>query len=212
MGLLSRLKDISTGKLLAFLDEAERPEQIIPQLLDELSDQQQALRNAEAKSLSAVRNAQRRLEETMGRSLRLERGAELAIRKGEDDTAREALREQLKIENIIPRQREQVEQAQQILDDVRERSRAMDEQIAAVKEKRNTLKSAPDTPPHSSEPLLRKVAMMEERIIEEEAGLEARREVYQRRRSLDERLLELERNEEIENRLNNIRKEQNHDG
>jgi phage shock protein A len=122
MGLLSRLKDISSGKLLAFLDEAEHPEQMIPLLLNELSTQQKALHTAEAKSLAAVRAAQRRLEETLGRVLRLERGAELALKKGEEETAREALREQLKVEQLVPQQREQVERAQKILDDVRERS------------------------------------------------------------------------------------------
>lgn len=210
MGLLTRLKNISTGKLIAFLDGAERPEQLIPQLLDELSSQQQALRNAEVKSLTAVRAAQRRLEETMGRALRLERGAELALSKGEEDTAREALREQIKVEQTIPRQREQVEQAQKIMDDVREQSDALREQIETVKEKQARLKTTPPppAPPSSSEPLLRKVAEMEERIVAEETELEARREVFQRKRSLDERLLELECSQEIEMRLHTMKKEE----
>lgn len=210
MGLLSRLKDISTGKLITFLDEAERPEQLIPQLLDELSSQRQALRNAETKSLTAVRAAQRRLEETMGRALRLKRGAELALSKGEEATAREALREQIKVDQAVPRQREQVEQAQKILDNVREQSGALREQIVAVKEKQARLKATP--PPSvsssSSEPLLRKVAQMEERTVSEEIEQEARREVFQRKRSLDERLIELERSEEIEKRLNLMKKDE----
>ena len=214
MGLLARLKNISTGKLMAFLDEAERPEEMIPQLLNELYNQQHALRNAEAKSLAAVRNAQRRMEETMGRALRLERGAELALKKGEEDTAREALREQIKVENNLPQQRKQVEQAQTILDDVRERGNALIAQIDALKEKRDQLNAIPPppAPPPSSKPLLDQVAKIEEHIVAKEAELEAHQEVYQRKRSLDERLLELERNEEIEKRLNHIRKEQDHDG
>ncbi|VGO11623.1 Phage shock protein A [Pontiella desulfatans] len=209
MGLLSRLKDISTGKVKAFLDEAERPEEMIPQLLNELQSQQQALRNAEAKSLTAVRAAQRRLEETMGRALRLERGAELALKKGEEETAREALREQLKVEQVVPRQREQVEQAQKILDDVRERGNALKAQIALVKEKEVQLKTRPEPAlsPDRTEPLLKKVAEMEERVLTEEAEAEANREVNQnlRKRSLDERLFELEKNDEIEKRLNQIK-------
>lgn len=208
MGLLSRLKNISTGKLLAFLDEVERPEQMIPQLLEELSSQQKALTHAQAKSLTAVRAAQRRLEETMGRALRLERGAELAMTKGEEETAREALREQLKVEQMLPRQRDQVEQAQQILDDVRERSNALKEQIRVVEEKEAQLKTtAPSPVTPSPEPLLRKVAQMEEQLVEKETELEARHEVFQRKRSLDERLLELERNEEVEERLTVLKKD-----
>lgn len=216
MGLLSRLKDISTGKLLAFIDEAEHPEQMIPQLLDELSSQQKALQNAEGKSLAAVRAAQRRLEETLGRTLRLKRGAELAVKKGEEETAREALREQLKAEQIVPRQREQVEQAQAVLDNVRERSNALKAHIAVVKQKELQLKTIPGTaaPTESVEPLLHRIAQMEDRVLAEETEIEVAREVTQsmRKRSLDERLLELEKNDEIEQRLNHIRKEQHHDG
>jgi phage shock protein A len=212
MGLLSRLKDISAGKLLAFLDEAEHPEQLIPQLLNELSIQQKALHNAEAKSLAAVRAAQRRLEETLGRILRLERGAELAVKKDEEETAREALREQLKVEQIVPRQREQVEQAQKILDDVRERSNALKEQVALVKRKEVHLKtmSRPALKTDHTEPLLRKVAQMEERVLGEETLIAVTREVNQsmRKRSLDERLIELEKNDEIETRLHQIKKGQ----
>jgi phage shock protein A len=212
MGLLSRLKDISAGKLLAFLDEAEHPEQLIPQLLNELSIQQKALHNAEAKSLAAVRAAQRRLEETLGRILRLERGAELAVKKDEEETAREALREQLKVEQIVPRQREQVEQAQKILDDVRERSNALKEQVALVKRKEVHLKtmSQPALKTDHTEPLLTKVAQMEERVLGEETLIAVTREVNQsmRKRSLDERLIELEKNDEIETRLHQIKKGQ----
>ena len=216
MGLLSRLKDISTGKLLAFLEEAEDPELIIPQLLHELYSQQKALHNAEAKSLAAVRAAQRKLDETLGRALRLERGAELALKNGEEETAKEALREQVNVEATLPTQRDQVAQSQSILDNARERSLVLKEQIALLKEKKNTLKNRPTpTPQASTEPLLRHVAQMEEKVLTEEAELEARREVFQRRRSLDERLLELEKNDEIETRLKTIKqdlgKDSNHD-
>ena len=213
MGLLSRLKEISTGKLLAFLDEAERPEVMIPQLLKELGDQQRALQTAEAKSLAAVRAAQRKLEETLGRIQRLERGAELALMKGEEATAREALQEQVKLEKGLERQRKQVEQSQAILDDVRERKSELTAQIAAVQEKREQLQTTPGgVLPAAPESLLNKVARMEERVAEDEAGVDARREVGQRKRSLDERLIELERNDEIETRLNTLRKEQFNDG
>lgn len=213
MGLLSRLKDISTAKLVAFLEKSEQPEQLIPQLQDELVKQQKVLRNAEVKSLAAVRAAQRRLEETMGRALRLERGAELALKKEDEATAREALREQVRVENTLPDQRRQVEQAQQILDDVRERTAVTRKQIAVINEKKDQLKNRvrPTAQPFvdSTEPLLNQVAKMEERVHAEEAEQEARQEVNQdlRKLSLDERLLDLEKNEELDRRLAHLKKD-----
>jgi phage shock protein A len=213
MGLLSRLKNISTPKLVAFLEESDQPELLIPQLQDELIKQLKALRNAEVKSLTAVRAAQRRLEETMGRALRLERGAELALKKGDEATAREALREQVRLENTLPEQRRQVEQVQKILDDVRERTAVTKKQIELVEEKKEQLKirRRPIEKPliDSTEPLLNQVARMEEDVYAEEAELAARQAVTRdlRKRSLDERLLELEKNEELNRRLAHLKKD-----
>lgn len=217
MGLLSRLKDISTPKLVAFLEESEQPEQLIPQLQTELMKQQKALRNAEVKSLTAVRAAQRRLEETMGRALRLERGAELALKKGDEATAREALREQVRVENTLQELRRQVEQAQKILDDVRESSVVIKKQMTVVTEKKEQLKNRVRPPAKSyidsTEPLLNQVAKMEEQIQAEEAGNEARHEVNRdlRKKSLDERLLDLEKNEELDRRLAHLKKDMQKD-
>jgi phage shock protein A len=212
MGLLSRLQEISTGKLLAFLEKAEHPELLIPQLLQELGEQQRALHTAEAKSLATVRSAQRKLEETMGRSLRMERGAQLALAKGEETTAREALREQIKIEKQIPQQRNQVEQAQKILDEVRERKNALQAQADAVRQLQTRTQSTPPPPLPPSDSLLSQVAQMDESVAVAEAECDARQETFQRKRSLDERLIELERTHEVEKRLNHLRKDQNHDG
>jgi phage shock protein A len=65
-----------------------------------------------------------------------------------------------------------------------------------------------------TEPLLMKVAQMEERVLGEETLNAVTLEVNQsmRKRSLDERLIELEKNEEIETRLNQIKQGKNHDG
>ena len=214
MGLLSRLKDISTPKLIAFLEESDQPERLIPQLQDELIKQQKALWNAEVKSLTVVRAAQRQLEETMGRALRLQRGAELALKKGDEATTREALREQVRVENTLPKQRRQVEQTQQILDEVRERTTITKKQIAILHEKKDLLKnwaarSSAQPSVDTSEPLLNQVAKMEECIHTNEVEQDARHEVNEdlRKRSLDERLLELEKNEELDRRIALLKKD-----
>lgn len=221
MGLLSRLKAVSTGKLLAFLDQADDPERTLAQLLPEMEGQLTALRQAEAKSLTAVRADQRRLEETLGRALRLERGAELALKKGEAETAREALRAQLRVEAQLPPLQHQVERTQQVLDEVRERRAILREQMVLLKNKRAQLSTrtqiARPVLCTTAEPMLERIARMEERTLLEAAALEVRREVAQqvRKRSLDERLLALERENEIETRLQQMKQgeeRQDHDG
>jgi phage shock protein A len=205
MGLLSRLSSISTGKLLAFLEEAEHPETMLPQLLTELSNHQKALRQAEAKSLAAVKAAQRKLDEMQGRANRYERGAELALKKGDETTAREALREQLNIEKNLPPLLKQVQQAQQILDNVRLQSATLATQIDAIQEqgkRLNILKTQPAANTTPNPRLLDQVARMEEKTTQQELTAEAQRELLQHKPSLEERILKLE----VDERLNNLKK------
>ena len=208
MSLLARLKKISTGKLLAFLDASAHPEQVVPQLVKELLSQRQALRNAEAKSLSVVRSAQRKLEETLGRALRMEHGAELALANNDELTAREALGEQIRVEASIPALRKQVANAQQILDDTRARARELNRQIDFVNERGELIRQQLNMqklqlPVHQAPPLLQAVARMEASHDEQEIAADARREVrnHAHRHSLDERLLELETSTEVNRRL-----------
>lgn len=205
MGLLSRLKQISTGKLLAFLDDSSHPEQLVPQLIEELQSQQLAVRNAEGKSVAAVRSAQKKLEATLGRAIRMQRGAELALKNGDDQTAREALREQIRIEKEVPSLQDRVAKVQQILNATRAQKIDLRRQIASVKERGELIRyqlQSTQSPalPRKESSLLKKVALLEENLSNEQLLSEARLEIHQSR-SLDERLIDLERAAEISRRL-----------
>lgn len=101
MGQIDRLKRITMARIEAFLDSLETPELILPQLLKELSDNVNSAVNAEAKSLTAVKAAQRRLDEATGRVLRFEKGATRAVVADEIETARQALAAQIEAEQMV---------------------------------------------------------------------------------------------------------------
>lgn len=109
MGKIDRLKRITLARIEAFLDSLEKPELILPQLLNEMEQQMREAAAAKAKALSAVKGARRRLDEAAGRSLRLERGAALAVRAGDLKTARQALAAQLEAEQQYQRHQTELE-------------------------------------------------------------------------------------------------------
>ena len=98
MGLISRLKRITRGRIEAFLDAVEKPEVVLPQLITEMAAKLKQAANAEAKALTAVKGAQRKCDEADGRTARMAKGSELALKAGELDTARQALAAQLQAE------------------------------------------------------------------------------------------------------------------
>lgn len=112
MGLTARLKQVTKARVEAFLDRAEDPATVFPRLVNELGAQIQALKHAEAKAMSAVKSAQRKLDEVSGREARLEKGAELALKLGDEQTAREALTVQVKLAGVKTERARAVEQAE----------------------------------------------------------------------------------------------------
>ena len=98
MGRIDRLKLITKARIEAFLCSIEKPEVILPQLIREMSDKINEAAKAESKALSAVKADRRRLDAAAGRIDRFEKGAILAIKANENDTARQAIAAQIEAE------------------------------------------------------------------------------------------------------------------
>lgn len=112
MGKIDRLKRITMARIEAFLNSLEKPELILPQLLNEMERQVREAAAAKAKALSAVKGARRRLDEAVGKSLRLEQGAALAVRADDLKTARQALAAQIEAEQQHQRHQAELEAAE----------------------------------------------------------------------------------------------------
>ncbi len=119
-GLISRLKNITVPRIRAFLETVDEPEEVFPQLVREMQRGIDDAVKAESKALAALKANQRRLDESMGRSLRLEKGAEMALRQGDETLAREALSEQIKADSAIDNQRLALAQSESALQQAHE--------------------------------------------------------------------------------------------
>lgn len=190
MSILGRMKRVTTGKLEVFLSRAENPEVVFPQLLREMEDQVRAATEAEAKAMASAKAAARDLEQTVDKLDKMVKGAQSALKQGDEATAREAIEAQLKLEAEKTRR----EAALGVAEDAHAAARAAREEtqnqlreirakkdelltrarVAASQEKIQRTVSGPVT---STGSILDAVAAIEAKVEEKEASLEVRREL-----------------------------------
>jgi len=92
MGLLERIKSLLASNLNEVLDKAEDPEKALNQLIREMEED---LREAKHEVASAARDERHladELADAKDRAEQMQRKAIMAVERGEDDLAREALR------------------------------------------------------------------------------------------------------------------------
>lgn len=91
MGIFTRFSDIISSNINSMLDKAEDPEKMIKLMIHEMEDTLIELKSSCAGVIAGRKKVERKLEEIRGRrDLWAERAA-LAVAKGRDNLAREAL-------------------------------------------------------------------------------------------------------------------------
>ena len=96
MGIFTRFRDIISSNINAMLDKAEDPEKLIKLMIREMEDTLVELKASCAGVMATSKKVQRELEQMEERTTYWEEKAELAVNKGRDDLAREALVEKRK--------------------------------------------------------------------------------------------------------------------
>ena len=91
MGVFTRFRDIVSSNMNAMLDKAEDPEKMIKLMIREMEDTLIELKASCAGVMANSKKVQRLLDEVQSRIIFWEEKAALAVSKGRDDLAREAL-------------------------------------------------------------------------------------------------------------------------
>jgi phage shock protein A len=216
MGLIDRLRRISTAKVEAFLSKVEDPEVLLPQLIKEMEGQVRTITEAEAKSMAAVKGAERDVEQVKEKLARLQRGAETAMSQGDEVTARDAVSAQIDLEADLGRKEETLERARGAATNARDARLDLQNELDELRSKKDeiltrarvarTQKQVEKTvrgPVDSSGSILDAVSRLESKVEETEAELAVQREVGRGSvaPSLERRLDDLERGSEVENRM-----------
>jgi phage shock protein A len=210
MGIFTRFRDIISSNINAMLDKAEDPEKLIRLMIREMEDTLVEIKTACAGVMAGAKKIKRQLEGLGARAQYWEEKAELAVNKGRDDLAREALVEKRKfnrrtetLENdlaehdlLIEQYQNDIRQLEEKLKSARDKQRMLVQRHIHAQRKMQAQEKIRRI--DSSETVM-KFDELENRIERMEA--EADLVNYGKKTSLEEELERLSVDEEIENEL-----------
>ncbi len=139
MGIFTRFRDIISANMNAMLDRAEDPEKLIRLMIREMEDTLVELKASCAGSMAEARKAERLLEEAEKKEKQWEDRATLAVKKGRDDLAREALAEKKRYRERLIGLENDADECRALTDQYQEDIRRLEERLATAREKQRVL-------------------------------------------------------------------------
>jgi phage shock protein A len=105
----------------------------------EMEDQVRAATEGEAKAMTSVKAAQREVDQIAAKLERLKKGAELAMDKGDEATAREAVEGQISLEAELKQKTDILARCQTAQDDARAARKHIQEQLDELRAKKGEI-------------------------------------------------------------------------
>jgi phage shock protein A len=214
MGIFTRFRDIIGSNINSMLDRAEDPEKLIRLMIREMEDTLVELKSACAGVMAEAKKAQRQRDEASDRRRFWSEKADLAVSKGRDDLAREALVEkrrcQERAETLDRELRDHRSLSDQYQDDIRQ----LEEKLKSAREKQRMLvqrhihaarkrRSQLEIRRVDSAEAIFKFDELESRIERMEA--EAELVNFGRMQDLEDRFIRLSVDEDIERELESLK-------
>jgi phage shock protein A len=222
VGFLKRVRRLTMAKINAFLDGAENPEQVFPQLVQEMREECKKAVEAEATAVAALKRRQQEHDETQAEVEKWATRAELAVGEGDDDLARTAIESQISAEKRLDANKEALANAQDAADRAREAREDLHDKLDTLERKRDEILARARAAEKQEEvqkvlaglesdrgaSILDAVARMEEKVAEAEARAGAYGDVATRMAGGDTeaKFRELERKQSVDERLADLKK------
>ena len=210
MGIFTRFRDIISSNINAMLDKAEDPEKLIRLMIREMEDTLVEIKSACAGVMAGGKKIKRQLDGLETRTQYWEEKAELAVNKGRDDLAREALVEKRKFYRRMETLEGDLAEHDLLIEQYQDDIRQLEEKLKSARDKqrmlvqrhihaRKKMQAQEELRRIDSSETVMKFDEIENRIERMEA--EADLVNYGRKTSLEEELERLSVDEEIENEL-----------
>ncbi|MCA9435807.1 MAG: phage shock protein PspA [Candidatus Omnitrophica bacterium] len=216
MGIFTRVRDIISSNINAMLDKAEDPEKMVRLMIQEMEDTLVEIRASCAGAMATKKKIGRQLDESKEKADQWESKAKLAISKGREDLAREALHEKKRYTERVDSLEREMEQATGLIEQYQADIRQLEDKLNAARERQAVLVQRHIHAQHKTRAQneIRKAetqeAMMrfdkfEQRIDRMEAKADLVN--YGKRPTLDDEFAKLEDNEDIEKELEDLREQ-----
>ena len=208
MSIFTRFKDIVNSNINSLLDKAEDPEKMLRLMIGEMEDTVIDLKTTTAARMAEAIRSEKKVEEAKATVERWQGRAELAIEKGKDDLAREALIEKKHAQEAYERALENISSLKKSVEEGKEEIRTLEDKIKAAKDKLATLQreqARAQERRDSSVNLNARFEEMENRINRMNAYNDLGKKSEEK--SAEEKFSEMEKNDEIEAEIERIKKE-----
>ncbi|MCJ7595134.1 MAG: phage shock protein PspA [Desulfobacterales bacterium] len=139
MGIFTRFRDIISSNINAMLDKAEDPEKLINLMIREMEDTLVEIKASCAGLMANTKKVQRQMEEAQFRAERWGEKAALAVSKGRDDLAREALLEKRRYSDRISSFEREVTEHAALVEQYQEDIRQLEDKLRAARERQRIL-------------------------------------------------------------------------
>ncbi len=135
MGVFSRFLDIVNANINSLLDKAEDPEKMIKLMMQEMEDTLIELKSSCAAKMASRAKSERTYKDALAAVERWQQRAELAIAKGRDDLAREALLEKKRVSGALDELTADIAGYDELIKVAKDEIRQIEDKLASVKQK-----------------------------------------------------------------------------
>ncbi len=210
MGVFSRFMDIINANINALLDKAEDPEKMLKLMMQEMEDTLIELKsNCAARMASKIR-LEKKLAEQKALIDRWQGRAQMAVGRGRDDLAREALLEKRKAAEALARIQDDIKSYEEVIEESRKEIDQLEVKLSQARSKLRVLqekaKAAREAATVDSQ-MGRDGSRHFDDLEEMVDRMEAERELNKPRPSSDEVFRSMEEKEAIDRELEELKKE-----
>lgn len=217
MGIFTRFRDIVSANINSMLDKAEDPEKMIKLMIREMEDTLIELKSSCAGVIAGRKKIERKADEILAKKNLWSERAKLAVKKGQDDLAREALVEKRRYAKVADTLVREIDEHTELIHQYQEDITELENKLVNAKEKKRVLlerhrrasskkRAQEDIRRSDSGDTMARFDKLESRIEQMEA--EAELVNIKQKPSLNEEFENLAEDEEIEEELAKIKKEQ----
>ncbi len=139
MGIFTRFRDIISSNINAILDKAEDPEKLIKLMIREMEDTLVEIKAACAGAMASSKKVQRQLDKLHDQILYWEEKAQLAVKKGRDGLAREALVEKRRYTRRIESLENELTEHNLLIEQYQDDIRQLEDKLKSARDKQRLL-------------------------------------------------------------------------
>ena len=139
MGIFTRFRDIISSNINAMLDKAADPEKLISLMIQEMEDTLIEIKASCAAAMATSKRTQRQMDEAQSRSRNWEEKAGLAVSKGRDDLAREALLEKRRYADRAYSFEKELQEMNDLIQQYQDDIKQLEEKLRGAREKQRLL-------------------------------------------------------------------------